>query len=86
MRLEIRKRKDKIKDCINEITNSREWKEKNKIYLKELEMFLDKVDNIEDEELREKITIQMLRCDKVLTEIAEEKFIEYYMKGYNQEK
>ena len=53
---------------------SREWKEKNKKYLKELQRFFDRVDNVEDEELRKSIIYQMLRCDQVLTDIAEEMF------------
>lgn len=86
MKIEIIKRNHKIKGCINEIEENREWKEKNKTYLKELEKFFDKVENIKDEELKNNITNQMLRCDKVLTEIAEEMFRKYYQKGYQKAK
>lgn len=64
----------------------REWKEGNKLYLRELQRFLDRVDNIEDSELRRSVTNQMMICDKVLTEIAEDKFLEFYNQGYNQAK
>lgn len=49
-----------------------DWKEKNEKYLFELQKFLDKVENIKDDELKQSIIIQMLKCDKVLTEIVEE--------------
>jgi len=60
---------------------SHSWKEKSKEYLKELERFFDKAENIEDETLRNNIINQMLRCDKTLTEIAECKFTECYEEG-----
>ena len=50
------------------------WKIDNKKYLFELQKFLDLADNIEDEELRKIIISQMLKCDKCLTEIAEDEF------------
>ena len=50
------------------------WKIDNKKYLFELQKFLDLADNIEDEELRKIIISHMLKCDKCLTEIAEEEF------------
>lgn len=49
-----------------------DWKMKNKEYLLELQRFLDKADNIENEELKNDIISQMLKCDKVLTKIAQE--------------
>lgn len=64
----------------------REWKEKNKLYLKELERFFDRVDNIEDYELKQSVINQMLICDKVLTEIAEEMFYNFYVEGYQKAK
>lgn len=67
-------------------TIDRKWKEGNELYLRELQRFLDRVDNIEDSELRRSVTNQMLICDKVLTEIAEDKFLEFYDEGYNQAK
>lgn len=51
--------------------NNREWKEKNEKYLTNLQKFLDATDSIKDEELRRHIIGQMLKCDLVLTEIAE---------------
>ena len=48
-----------------------EWKYNNKQYLLELEKFLDKVDNVENEQLKEDIIFQMHRCDNVLTKICE---------------
>ena len=58
-----------------------DWKKENKIYLKELQKFLDKAENIENEELRKDIIIQMLKCDEQLTKMAEEKFKSYYEQG-----
>ncbi len=64
----------------------RKWKEENKLYLRELQRFLDRVDSIEDYELRRSVTNQMMICDKVLTEIAEDMFITFYDKGYKNAK
>lgn len=50
------------------------WKSNGKKYLKELQAFLDKVENIENEELRRDIRFQMLKCDNELTMLAEEEF------------
>ncbi len=61
--------------------NKMRWKEENKRYLLEMQKFLDRVDNIEDEKLKESIIYQMLRCDKILTEISEEMFKECYEQG-----
>lgn len=69
---------------VNEI--DRKWKEENKEYLKELQRFFDRVDNIEDCELRRSVVNQMLICDKVLTEIAEDMFINFYDEGYKKAK
>ena len=71
---------------INENIDNKEWKEKNKIYLKELQNFFDKADNIEDNELKQLIIGQMLRCDDVLTKIAENRFKEFYKLGYKNGK
>ena len=48
-----------------------EWKIKNKEYIKEVQIFLDKADNIENKELKEDLIYQMLRCDKLLTKLAQ---------------
>lgn len=60
------------------------WKEKNHKYLREIQVFFDKVDNIEDKELRQNIISQMLICDEILTKIAEEKFNDFYIEGYKK--
>lgn len=57
-----------------------EWKSKSKEYLKELQIFLDKADNIENEDLKNDIVYQMLKCDKVLTKIAQGKIEEISIK------
>lgn len=46
------------------------WKNNNKKYVKALEKFFDKVDNIEDEVLRAEIIGAALKCDEILTNIA----------------
>lgn len=51
-----------------------DWKKISKEYLKELQKFLDIADNIKEEELRREIINQMLRCDNVLTQFAEQWF------------
>ena len=48
------------------------WKNENKEYLFELQKFLDLADNIENENLRKLIINQMIKCDKCITNIAEE--------------
>ena len=53
------------------------WKANGQKYLKELQTFLDKAENIENEELRKEIIFQMLKCDKELTILAEEMFEKY---------
>lgn len=57
-----------------------EWKTKSKEYKKELQKFLDKAENIENEELKNDIISQMLKCDKILTKIAEQKIEEVSIK------
>ena len=64
----------------------KEWKESNKTYLREIQNFLDKADNIQDNELKQKIIGQMLRCDNILTQIAENRFLEFYELGYKNAK
>lgn len=56
--------------------NNRDWKEKNKGYLRQLQKFLDVADNIEKEELKKSVIAEMLKCDKILTELAEKKMQE----------
>ena len=57
------------------------WKAESPKYLKELQTFLDKAENIQNEELRKEIIFQMLKCDKELTNLAEEMFHKYYLSG-----
>lgn len=60
---------------------NKNWKANSQKYLKELQAFLDKAENIQDEELRKEIIFQMLKCDNELTILAEEMFNMYHMKG-----
>ena len=50
------------------------WKNKNEQYLFELQKFLDLADNIEDVEFRKLIISQMLKCEKSITNVAEEMY------------
>lgn len=59
------------------------WKNENQIYLCEIQKFLDKAENIENEDLKKDIINQMLRCDQILTTLSEEMFEYYYNKGLN---
>ena len=52
------------------------WKNENQDYVNALQKFLDKAENIENEELRREIIIQMLKCDDILTKLAEKIFDE----------
>lgn len=65
---------------------NKKWKEESKLYLKELQTFLDQAENIQDEILKRNIIYQMLRCDNVLTKLAENRFIDYYKMGYKKAK
>lgn len=51
--------------------NNKDWKEKNKGYLRQLQKFLDVADNIEREDLRRSVIAEMLKCDMILTELAQ---------------
>ncbi len=57
-------------------TQESQWKNTDQIYLFELQKFLDLTENIKDEELKKEIVIQMLKCDKRVTQLAEKKFEE----------
>ena len=54
--------------------NNRDWKEKDKEYLRFIQKFLDLSDNIENEELKEEVIRAMLMCDERLTQLAELEF------------
>lgn len=60
---------------------NREWKNKNEEYLFELQKMLDLIDNVEDEDLKRRIIHQCLKCDNLLTELSEDLFYLYYIKG-----
>ena len=75
-----------IKNLRKKFEKNRSWKEKNKNYLKELQSFLDKAENIKDEKLKKVVIGQMLRCDDILTKIAEERFKDFYKIGYRNAK
>lgn len=55
-------------------TQKNQWKNEDEIYLFELQKFFDIVENIEDEELQKEIIAQMLKCDKRITQLAENIF------------
>lgn len=58
--------------CTKENTpGNKAWKEKSKGYLRQLQKFLDVADNIEREDLRKSIIAEMLKCDMILTQLAE---------------
>ena len=57
------------------------WKASSQKYLKELQAFLDKAENIQNEDLKKEIIFQMLKCDNELTILAEEMFAKYYEEG-----
>ena len=56
-------------------TENNNWKNKDKKYLFELQKFLDLTENIKNEELRKEIVAQMLKCDKRITQLAAEIFM-----------
>ena len=51
--------------------NNRDWKEKDKEYLRFIQKFLDLSDNIENKELKDEVIRAMLMCDERLTQLAE---------------
>ena len=57
-------------------TKENQWKNEDEIYVFELQKFFDVVENVEDEELRKVIIAQMLKCDKRVTQLAENIFQE----------
>lgn len=67
-------------DTKDKTPRNREWKEKNKRYLKQLQRFLDAADNIEIEEIKQNVIAQMLKCDMILTELAEKEIEKYELK------
>ena len=75
-------RKNKDMEKIENIKKEN-WKAHSQKYLKELQAFLDKAENIQSEELKKEVIFQMLKCDNELTILAEEKFKQYYLHGKN---
>ena len=56
------------------------WKEKNKKYLNQVQRFLDAADSIEREEIRKNVITQMLKCDQILTQLAQNEIKKYKLK------
>lgn len=75
-----------LKEIKENFKSNKEWKEKNKSYIKELQSFFDKAENITDKDLKKIIINQMLKCDDILTQIAELRFEEFYKLGYEHAK
>lgn len=73
--------KETTKETEKQKGNNRDWKEKNKRYLTQLQRFLDATDSIKQEELKQNIITQMLKCDLILTEIAENEIRKYKAKN-----
>lgn len=67
----------KQKKSKRNLATNRDWKEKNSRYLKQLQKFLDSVDAVGEESLKKHIINQMLKCDLVLTELAEKEIEKY---------
>ena len=84
--LRVIERDNMLKKINENFKLNKEWKEKNKKYIKELQNFFDKADNITDTDLKRIIINQMLKCDDILTQIAELRFEEFYKLGYKHEK
>ena len=68
-----------------ETPNNKDWKEKNKGYLRQLQKFLDAADNIEREDLKKAVIAEMLKCDKILTGLAQEEVKKVSSKNLNNE-
>lgn len=59
---------------LKELLTNRNWRNRNKKYLFELQKLLDLVDNIEDDTLKKMIINQILKYNETLTQISEEMF------------
>ena len=68
-----------------ETPNNKDCKEKNKGYLRQLQKFLDAADNIEREDLKKAVISEMLKCDKILTDLAQEQIKKVSSKNLNNE-
>ena len=58
--------------------NIDELKKKDKLYLKELQLFFDKVDNVSDQELKSQILYQMHRCEQRIICMCEQLINKWY--------
>lgn len=47
-----------------------EWKTKDERYIKELQKMFDIIENVKDEELKNRIILQFVKCDDLITELA----------------
>lgn len=72
------RRKRNTKNMINV-----NWKNKSQNYLNEMQSLLDRLQSIENQELKKEILYKILKCDNELTILAETLFDEYYEKGKN---
>ena len=50
-----------------------DWKNKNEKYLFEIQKLIDLIENIENEKLKKEILYQLIKYDKLITELAEER-------------
>lgn len=72
------RRKRNTKNMINV-----NWKNRSQNYLNEMQSLLDRLQSIENQELKKEILYKILKCDNELTILAETLFDEYYEKGKN---
>jgi len=70
------RRKRNTKNMINV-----NWKNRSQNYLNEMQSLLDRLQSIENQELKKEILYKILKCDNELTILAETLFDEYYEKG-----
>ena len=52
-----------------------DWKNKNEKYLFEIQKLIDLIENIENEKLKKEILYQLIKYDKLITELAEERIV-----------
>lgn len=58
--------KERWSDILKKISNGQQNNPKDKVYLREMEILLDKLDNIENEKLKLDIIYQIFKCEKIL--------------------
>lgn len=64
------------------ISLNEKWKYEDTKYLESLQKFMDKIDQIHDEELQNEVVFQMLECERILTKTSEKMFTKMFLKGY----